>query len=379
MGMFHKISIRWRLTILSAFLLAICCIGLTIVLNLSAFELADSVEAAILTSPATEVLPSIYPEDIPDQLIPLTPSENIQEAKSGFRLQSVLYMLIVVMGGSALTYYVSGKALQPLDILSGQVRNLNVHTLSEPLTVPQSNDEIAELSRAFNDMITTLDNAFMMQKRFSANAAHELRTPLAVLQTKIDVFHKKQSHTVVEYDAIVSVFEKQIRRLRGLVKELLAMTNMEDEKDVHTICLADMFEDMMVELSSIADEKNISLSVHCDESEILGNVDILYRAFYNLIENGIHYNEEGGYVQVDVVKQRNGRINIQVRDSGIGIPDNLKKQIFEPFYRVDTSRSRARGGAGLGLSIVESIITKQGGSITVVDNEKQGTCFEVVL
>lgn len=376
--MFKKISIRWRLTILSALLLMVCSIGLTVALNFSAFQLADKIEVAEITTPATETDSSQAEGELGQVLIPAMPAEDVIAAKKGFSVQSVIYMLFVIVGGSALTYYISGRVLKPLDALNTQIKNISVNNLSVTLDIPPTKDEIAELTESFNAMTDKLNDAFIMQKRFSADAAHELRTPLTVLQTKVDVFRKKSSHTNDEYEALISVLQKQISRLRSLVKNLLDMTNMDDDSEQRNICLKDLFEDIVSDLSSIAEMKNISLSLCCDNSSIDGNLDLLYRGFYNLVENSIKYNNDGGFVRIDV-KNKEAKTIVQITDNGIGIPDEIKKHIFEPFYRVDKSRSREMGGAGLGLSIVDSIIKKHGGSILVFDAENGGTCFEIIL
>lgn len=373
--MIKNISIRWRLTLMSALLLSLCCAGLTVVMNYSAFNLADSIDATKIVVPATSTIPSLPMEDA----VPVSPTIEIQNAKSGFRIQSIFYMLLVIGGGSALTYYISGKALKPLDILNNQVKSMNVHTLSNTLQVPPTHDEISELTASFNDMSNKLNDAFMTQKRFSASAAHELRTPLAVLQSKVDVFKKKNNHTTTEYETLITTFEKQVNRLRELIGNLLDMTNMEDNEEKSVICLHDLIEDIINELSVLAKDKNVFLSLNCDDSTVFANLDLLYRAIYNLIENGINYNIDGGQLQIDVMKTAKEHATILFKDSGIGIPNEMKKHIFEPFYRVDASRSRRNGGAGLGLSIVDSIIRKQGGTVTVFDNETGGSTFKIKI
>lgn len=377
--MFSKISIQWRLTILSAIMLTICCVGLTVVLNLSAFRLADQIDATLITTPAIQITQTQPSEQQMQDFVSITPSEETQEAKRGFSAQSIMYMLFVILGGSALSYYVTGKSLKPLELLNKQVKNITIHNLSNTLLVPPSRDEIADLTQSFNDMTDKLRDAFLTQRRFSASAAHELRTPLAILQTKIDVFRKKNKQTNEDYEALITIFEKQISRLRGLVGNLLDMTNMNDERERTWLSLRDMFEDIICELSCIAKRKNITLLSYCDDCTMFGNVDLLYRAFYNLVENAIKYNIVGGIVQIYAVNTRKEQVEIQICDSGIGIPDEMKKHIFEPFYRVDKSRSRELGGAGLGLSIVDSIITLHGGDITVSDNIDRGTCFKIVI
>ncbi|OAB43516.1 sensor histidine kinase [Paenibacillus antarcticus] len=380
--MLKKMPIRLRITVMIVGLLTVCCVGLTLILNLSAETMATRIDAT-LTLPAKEIGENGWVDEssqLPSRnMTPIVPSDDSQTARKDFRTDSIMYMLFVIVGGGFLTYYISGKALKPLDTLNGQVKNINVHNLSETLSVPPTMDEIAELTVTFNEMTDKLNNAFMMQGRFSASAAHELRTPLAVLQTKVDVFKKKKDHTNEEYDALISVIEKQTSRLRGLIGNLLDMTNMNDNEEQSSICVKIIFEDIISDLSHIAKDKNVTLYLDSDNSVVNGNIDLLYRVFYNLVENGIKYNVDGGRVDVIVNRISKEQVSIKIKDTGIGIAENNKKNIFEPFYRVDNSRSRQMGGAGLGLSIVDSIIKKHNGTITVTDNENGGTCFHVIL
>lgn len=381
--MFKKLSIRWKLSIISAILLMMCCIGLTITLNLSAYRMVDSVKMLPLMtteSQKTEVAESAETEEAKEiTMATVMPATQMLQVKHTFRFESILYMLFVIVGGSALTYYFVGKALVPLEALNRQVKTMTVQNLSQELPVSASHDEIAELTASFNEMTDKLNEAFLMQKRFSASAAHELRTPIAVLQTKIDVFNKTDSHTVEEYKALVCVFEQQMQRLRSLVGSLLSMTNMDDDEEWSDIDLQDVFEDILSELHSVAKQKKVSLHYEGESCLVNGNLDLLYRAFYNLIENAIKYNHEGGKVLVTAEKKADSHAEIIVCDTGIGIPQEMKKHIFEPFFRVDKSRSRAMGGAGLGLAIVDCIIKKHRGSISVSDNTEGGSCFRITL
>ncbi|WP_369901227.1 sensor histidine kinase [Bacillus manliponensis] len=378
--MFKNIPIRLRLTAMMIILLIICCIGLTLILNFYAGIMATRIDAASVL-PAQEVGEDSNVIDnlqTPPNVMMPTLSGDAQKARTDFQFESVFYMLLVIFGGGVLTYYASGKVLKPLDTLNSQIKNRTVHNLSETMDIPPTNDEIAELTQSFNEMMDKLNDAFMMQSRFSTNAAHELRTPLAILKTKLDVFKKKNAHSTEEYDALINVFEKQTQRLSELVFTLLDMTNMNDGFENGTLCLKDIFEDIVSELSHIADEQGIKLYLDCADSVVYGNTDLLYQAFYNLVENGIKYNTDGGKVMIKV-KSDKKQVMVEIKDTGIGIPDEEKKNIFEPFYRVDKSRSRKLGGSGLGLSIVQSIITKHNGNILVTDNENGGTCFEITL
>lgn len=376
--MFNKMPIRMRLTVMIVSLLTLCCVGLTLILNLSAGIMATKIDAAASFPAQLVEEESHFIDDLqpPSNDMMTTSSVESQKARMDFRFESFFYMLLIIVGGGVLTYYLSGKVIKPLDSLNSQIKNRTVHNLSDTMDIPPTNDEIAELTQSFNEMTDKLNEAFMMQSRFSSNAAHELRTPLAVLKAKVEVFKKKQTHSREEYHALIAVFEKQTQRLSELVQSLLDMTNMNDIFEKDMICLKDVLEDIVSELSHIAKERDVQLYLDCENSITYGNIDLLYQAFYNIIENGIKYNFNGGKVMIHV-KSDKKQIIVAIKDTGIGIPDEEKKNIFEPFYRVDKSRSRIMGGSGLGLSIVQSIINKHNGKITVTDNENGGTCFKI--
>lgn len=370
-----KIPFRLRLTALSVLLLTICCVGLTIILNFSANHMADVIEATPVM-PATEV-----GEDAPIPQVKITssmPSKETQVARNQFQSQSILYMLLVIVAGGTLTYYMTGKALQPLQELSSQMKNRTVHNLSEKLAVPQSHDEIADLTVSFNQMSSKLDEAFAMQKRFSQSAAHELRTPLTVLKTKIDVFKKKEKHMPEEYDKLLSVITTHTDRLAELVKDLLDLINMDALDCGESIALKILLSEIMQELTPLAAKKRIVMSVEGIEKKVAGNKSLLHHAFYNLVENAIKYNVENGTVKITVSDKENHGC-VVVKDTGIGISSESQALIFEPFYRVDKSRSRQMGGAGLGLATVKAIIEKHNGSIQVFSTLNNGTSFKILL
>lgn len=376
--MLKKISIRARLTILSILTLIVCCVGLTIILNISANRMADVIEATPVT-PAIDTnntLSALMPPTV--DMIPLNPSKESQVARTNFLYQSILYMLLVVATGGGITYFVAGQALIPLRELSNQMKNRTIHNLSEELPVPESNDEISDLTDAFNQMSNKLDEAFAMQKRFSQSAAHELRTPLTVLKTKVDVFNKKKEHTADEYDKLLSVITTHTDRLAELVMDLLDLTNMDALECNEQIELKALLIDITQELTHLAGKKNIVVTVEGTEKDVLGNKSLLHRAFYNLIENAIKYNTMNGEVHIHVADAQ-GQGLVTVSDTGIGIPMEFQELIFEPFFRVDKSRSRQMGGAGLGLATVRTIIEKHNGSITVGTNEAGGSCFTIQL
>lgn len=375
--MIKKMSLRWRLTLLTSLLIALCCIGLSIVLNVSAYRMADTIDATVVQPAHSVDSPPADTTTIP--LVSSAPSEAVKEAKHSYLMESFLYTIAAVLVGGVLTYYIAGKTLEPVRALSSQVRNINTHNLDETIEVPPTKDELAELTASFNEMTDKLANAFAVQKRFSADAAHELRTPLAVLQTKLDVFEKKQEHTDAEYEALVGAFQKQVSRLRSLVTELLDIANMEHELKKQNVSLKELLTDVVKELSVVADEKRISLTVSGGDYSVMGEHELLYRAFYNLVENAIKYNGTDGSVSIHVTEADEHAVTVVIKDTGVGIPDELKSQIFTPFYRVDKSRSRKMGGAGLGLALTDGIVKKHNGSIVVSDNKDAGTCFTVTL
>lgn len=373
--MLKKMPIGLRLTVLNVLLLSICCVGLTVILNISAYHMADAIEA-------TPILPAKEEGERAGavewgMLVPIA-TEASQEPRKDFIHQSILYMIVMVLVGGGLTYVISRRALKPLKELSCQIKNRTVHNLSEELEVPQAKDEIAHLTRSFNEMSRKLDEAFSMQKRFSQSAAHELRTPLAVLKTKVDVFRKKDSHTSEDYDRLLSVIETYTDRLSNLVKDLLDLTSTDALDYNESVPLKWLLGEITEELSPLAEKNKVHLVIHGMEHVVQGNKSLLYRAFYNLIENGVKYNREKGSVDIRL-EAKGERTVVTITDTGIGIPCEMRDLIFEPFFRVDKSRSRQMGGAGLGLSIVRSIIDQHNGEITVTERKSGGSIFRIVL
>lgn len=370
----NKLSIRLRISIMSMVLLTICCVGLTVLLNISA---GRSIRK-ITTSEA-------YPAYAAGQeATKLSETQNmlalpIENATSDFRVESIIYMSFMILGGGLVAYYISGRALKPLKKLNSQIKNMEIQNLSESLPVPSTQDEIAELTESFNNMTDKLDAAFQVQQQFSANAAHELKTPLAILQTKLDVFQMTGGHTEQEYQELLSVFKQQISRLRELTGDLLDIAQADYTIAKCEVCVQDVVTSVFEELSVLAQQKNVTLLASCGEEIIYADPDSMYRVFYNLIENAIKYNIEGGQVKVYAQQDRTHNVVICIEDTGIGIPDECKADIFTPFFRVDKSRSRQMGGAGLGLALVQKTIQRNGGTIHVSDTGRRGTCFTVTF
>ena len=324
--------------------------------------------------------------------------QEIQETKEDFLLRSVIATTIIILLSSVCTYFLTKKTLTPLQKLTSEVSQIQAQNLSTQLAVPNSKDEIAQLTSSFNEMLTRLDNAFSTQKQFSANAAHELRTPLAVLQTNLEVFEKKQEPEMVEYRQLFTMIKEQTARLSQLVGTLLDMTNLKSVPRTDQVTLEELVDEVFCDLDPVAEKAGIS--IHFDDSasqdwhtdvhtpdasalnnnirNITGSYVLLYRAVYNLVENAIKYNRPNGSVTVSV-KEKNGQAMILVKDTGIGISPENQKKIFDPFFRVDKSRSRAMGGAGLGLALVDSIAREHGGSVKVLESNEKGSIIALML
>ncbi|QUO32405.1 HAMP domain-containing histidine kinase [Faecalicatena sp. Marseille-Q4148] len=376
----NKFSIRTRLVGITVFILVICCIGLTVLMNYSATQMASQV--AQITTPAQNI--NEIENQIGSQQPAMDISESIENMESQQRIidnfyrNSFLYMLFIIMIGGSMMYLFSKSILLPLAKLNDRIKNSTVSTLSDKLSVPNSDDEIAELTVSFNKMTDRIQEAFLFQQQFSGNVAHELRTPLTIMKTKIDVFEKRENHTPAEYKELILNQKNQLIRLSEIIQTILEITNTDIVQEKEYFLVSDMVENILLDFSNMTAQKNIYISTDLQNVEIYGNVDLLYRVFYNLIQNSIRYNEEKGSIYISA-KQNQHHTTVQICDTGIGISAENRQRIFEPFFRVDKSRSREMGGAGLGLSIVKKIIEKHDGTITVSNNNPQGTCFTVEL
>ncbi|MGL5066239.1 MAG: sensor histidine kinase [Sarcina sp.] len=380
--MFNKVSIRVRVTVITVLLLTICCIGLTLVLNQNAFRLAEDLKGSIAMNVNNGIAHGAIVNDYElDNLLKgqhidqyEIPSSTIsaEQVKKSYEISSLMYMLIFISFGGILTYLIMGKSLKPLKDLSKEMKNTSIENLSKEIEVGKRLDEIYDLSVSFNYMNKRLNEAFMMQKRFSNSAAHELRTPLAVMRTKIDVFNKRKHSSIEDYDKLIELMKKQLVRLSDIVNSLLSLTNMEDLDISKDINLKTLVNYVFNDLSSLAQKKKIDINIIGQDSLIKGNYDLIYRTFYNLIENAIKYNCEKGRVDIEIKEKK-----VIIKDTGIGIPDEMKEQIFEAFFTVDKSRSRMLGGAGIGLSIVKTIIERHNGKILVENNDPKGSIFEI--
>lgn len=393
---FHT-SLQLKLTLLLSLLMIISCVLMYFFISHSAVSGMDGLQNYMIkVDPQDGDSPITFNVD-PKALFPQFEQE-IQETKEDFLLRSVIATTIIILLSSVCTYFLTKKTLTPLQKLTSEVSQIQAQNLSTQLAVPNSKDEIAQLTSSFNEMLTRLDNAFSTQKQFSANAAHELRTPLAVLQTNLEVFEKKQEPEMVEYQQLFTMIKEQTARLSQLVGTLLDMTNLKSVPRTDHVSLEELVDEVFCDLDPVAEKAGIS--IHFDDSSsqdwhtdvhtpdasalnnnirnITGSYVLLYRAVYNLVENAIKYNRPNGSVTVSV-KEKNGQAMVLVKDTGIGISPENQKKIFDPFFRVDKSRSRAMGGAGLGLALVDSIAKEHGGTVNVLESSEAGSTIALML
>ena len=378
---FHT-SLQLKLTLLLSLLMIVSCVLMYFFISHSAVSGMDGLQNYMIkVDPQDGDSPITFNVD-PKALFPQFEQE-IQETKESFLLRSVIATTIIILLSSVCTYFLTKKALTPLQKLTSEVSQIQAQNLSTQLPVPNSKDEIAQLTSSFNEMLTRLDNAFSTQKQFSANAAHELRTPLAVLQTNLEVFEKKQKPEMIEYRQLFTMIKEQTARLSQLVGTLLDMTNLKSVPRPDQVSLEELVDEVFCDLDPIAEKAGIS--IHFNDSsnqdlhtDVTGSYVLLYRAVYNLVENAIKYNRPHGSVSVSV-KQENGQAMVLVTDTGIGISPENQKKIFDPFFRVDKSRSRAMGGAGLGLALVDSIAKEHRGTVKVLESSSAGSTIVLML
>lgn len=378
---FHT-SLQLKLTLLLSLLMIISCVLMYFFISHSAVSGMDGLQNYMIkVDPQDGDSPITFNVD-PKALFPQFEQE-IQETKEAFLLRSVIATTIIILLSSVCTYFLTKKTLTPLQKLTNEVSQIQAQNLSTQLAVPNSKDEIAQLTSSFNEMLARLDNAFSTQKQFSANAAHELRTPLAVLQTNLEVFEKKQEPEIIEYRRLFTMIKEQTARLSQLVGTLLDMTNLKSVPRTDQVTLEELVDEVFCDLDPVAEKAGISIHFNDSASQdshtdVIGSYVLLYRAVYNLVENAIKYNRPHGSVSVSV-KQEKGQAMVLVTDTGIGISPENQKKIFDPFFRVDKSRSRAMGGAGLGLALVDSIAKEHGGTVNVLESSETGSTIALML
>ncbi|MBE3555084.1 MAG: HAMP domain-containing protein [Thermicanus sp.] len=312
------------------------------------------------------------------QKMDISTTRGIRSLTDQLRLFSLICLFAAILFGSAGVYFLTTRALKPVQVLSNRMKQINIHQLTTPIPMEGAEDEIREMARSFNDMLERLNRVFQRQQSFISNAAHELRTPLSILQTNLEMITRDPNATLEEHKEMLHVFRRNLQRLDELIKHLLLLASekpipLEDEINLHST-----LKEVLHELMGIAKKNSISIQVNGDPHLVLrGNQVLLRRALSNLIENGILYNRPHGKVEVSYFR-RSHEIVIMVTDTGPGIPKEALPHIFEPFYRMDDARSKNKTGSGLGLTIASSILSKHGGSIRV-ERMEPGTRFILTL
>ena len=379
-----KLSLQWRLTLITTLCIAVICGCLTLFVYGNGVYYIDSLQHTVDTqlgdgSNATSA--EIYigiPDDAWDDFVSDF-SVQVYNNKANYKKNSLLFSALMALAGGVATYFISGRALKPLCEFSDKIEEVQAQNLSDSRIEESSVAELSRLSVSYNRMLARLSEAFKMQRQFTANAAHEFRTPLAVMQLQLDLYNSTEHPT---NDACaqqtIRMMTEQNERLSKMVKTLLDMSELQTVARDDEVALDALVEEVLADLEPLAQEKAIHLAAQCDAVTMTGSDILLYRLVYNLVENAIKYNTPGGTVTVGAVQQ-DKHIRLTVADTGTGIPEELKERVFEPFFRLDKSRSRALGGVGLGLALVREIVNVHGGSISVKDNPDGGTTFEVIF
>lgn len=367
-------SLRLRITLLCALLLTLCCAALAVTSNLSAIQLADTITAVPL-EPA-QTVPSTVIDGQPALIAPAAPA--IQQAQRIFHTQSLLATAAILAMGLLLIYLLVGHALAPLKALNAQIQRRTAKDLNQPLSIPDRGDEVTQLAQSFQELSQRLSRAFVMQRSFSQNAAHEFRTPLAVLKTRIGLFRKKRDFTPQATGDFLDILEGEVDRLSGMVDSLLKLTNLEQVPRTDQVELQELLGQVADDITPLANSKGSVILVDSAPGTITGSRELLRQALFNLVENAVKYGPEGGQVRLCAELDGTDMV-ITVADQGPCIPPELRERIFEPFFRVDTARSRELGGTGLGLALVRAIAEVHGGSVWVEEHQAGGNRFVLRL
>lgn len=373
-----KISLRWRITLLMGALTLLACVLVTL---LSIHNATDNFVVPFTGEDAYNVdvsAESALPFDNPDtpEGVQYIPDVNLQMAQKSFSLLSLLYLGLVAVGSMVAAYYIAGRAMRPISRLNREIETVDGQSLSKRITVPPTKDEIGNLSRSFNRLLERLEQDFEKEKRFSANVAHEFKTPLATIMTSAQVLRLGGEATPEEYEEYVEVSLESARRLSKVLDGLLMLGKSQEEMELEPVSIPALFQTICEELSSDYREKKISLTCDFREEALVGNQQLLYQAFFNLVENAYKYTEPEGSIHIQSLGNPRETV-LRISDTGIGIPPEDVTHILEPFFRADKSRSRKIAGAGLGLSIAKEIFDRHGAVISVSGNSPKGTVVEV--
>lgn len=378
-----RMSLQWRLTCITTLCIAIICGCLTMFVYKNGVHYIDSLQDAVESqgdekgNKSDEIYISI-PDDKWDEFADEF-SVQVYNNKADYKRNSLIITVLLALLGGVVTYFISGHALRPIKEFSDKIEEVQVQNLSDSRIEENNVKELNQLGISYNKMLERLSDAFEIQRQFTANAAHELRTPLALMQVQLDLYNSA-THPGNDADTLqtIKMVTEQNDKLNRMVKTLLDMSELQSVGRDDKIILDAIVEEVLADLEPLAVEKNIKLIGKCEDATMIGSDILIYRLVYNLVENAIKYNHPLGQVTVTAY-QRNKHVYLSVEDTGSGIPKELRERVFEPFFRVDKSRSRELGGVGLGLALVREIVRVHDGSICIKSGKTGGTIFEVTF
>ena len=378
-----RMSLQWRLTCITTLCIAIICGCLTMFVYKNGVHYIDSLQDAVESqgnekgNKSDEIYISI-PDDKWDEFADEF-SIQVYNNKAGYKRNSLIITVLLALLGGVVTYFISGHTLRPIREFSDKIEEVQAQNLSDSRIEENNVKELNQLGVSYNKMLERLSEAFEIQRQFTANAAHELRTPLALMQVQLDLYNSA-SHPGNDADTLqtIKMVTEQNDKLNRMVKTLLDMSELQTVGRDDKIILDAIVEEVLADLEPLAVEKNIKLIGKCEDATMIGSDILIYRLVYNLVENAIKYNHPLGQVTVTAY-QRNKHVYLSVEDTGSGIPKELRERVFEPFFRVDKSRSRELGGVGLGLAFVREIVRVHDGSICIKSGKTGGTIFEVTF
>ena len=378
-----RMSLQWRLTCITTLCIAIICGCLTMFVYKNGVHYIDSLQDAVESqgdekgNKSDEIYISI-PDDKWDEFADEF-SVQVYNNKADYKRNSLIITVLLALLGGVVTYFISGHALRPIKEFSDKIEEVQAQNLSDSRIEENNVKELNKLGISYNNMLERLSNAFEIQRHFTANAAHELRTPLALMQVQLDLYNSA-THPGNDADTLqtIKMVTEQNDKLNRMVKTLLDMSELQSVGRDDKIILDAIVEEVLADLEPLAVEKNIKLIGKCEDATMIGSDILIYRLVYNLVENAIKYNHPLGQVTVTAY-QRNKHVYLSVEDTGSGIPKELRERVFEPFFRVDKSRSRELGGVGLGLALVHEIVRVHDGSICIKSGKTGGTIFEVTF
>ena len=378
-----RMSLQWRLTCITTLCIAIICGCLTMFVYKNGVHYIDSLQDAVESqgdekgNKSDEIYINI-PDDKWDEFADEF-SIQVYNNKADYKRNSLIITVLLALLGGVVTYFISGHALRPIREFSDKIEEVQVQNLSDSRIEENNVKELNQLGISYNKMLERLSEAFEIQRQFTANAAHELRTPLALMQVQLDLYNSA-SHPGNDADTLqtIKMVTEQNDKLNRMVKTLLDMSELQTVGRDDKIILDAIVEEVLADLEPLAVEKNIKLIGKCEDATMIGSDILIYRLVYNLVENAIKYNHPLGQVTVTAY-QRNKHVYLSVEDTGSGIPKELRERVFEPFFRVDKSRSRELGGVGLGLALVREIVRVHDGSICIKSGKTGGTIFEVTF